>query len=293
MKKFIVNNKYAILFVCFLLLGSVIETSNISFKNKEADLHTFTNKLFDKEHKVDEILDSLFVNTQNQSLSKWVNYNSQSIDYLFKENGIVFLVYQNLQLVYWTSNSIAIPDNTDWHNGVFTKLGNSYTEIRKKENDTITIIGLISVMEDYPYENKFLKNRFHPTFDINCPHSIIVNNKNINGAIFNKEGNYLFSLQKENVCNASLKGNVLVVILFTAFFFLLLFGRDKFKNVDFSVKQFALFSFIIITVRVLVQVFAVPAFLNQLQIFQPQYFAFSEVFPSLGNLLITVVLNQS
>ncbi len=287
---FLVKNKYALLFLLFLLLGFLTEVSNISFQSREPDLHTFTNKLFDKEHKVDEILDSLYTNTKNNKLSKWVNDNSQSIDYLFKEKGVVFLVYQNNNLVYWTSNSIAIPDNTDWVKYNFAKLGNSFAEIRKKRDDTIAIIGLISVVESYPYENKFLKNRFHPSFNIKCPHSIIIDSKSYDNAIFNKEGDYLFSLKKQQVCNSFLKGNILVAIFSMAFFFLLLFGRSKFKNVNFSVKQFVLFGSVLVAVRALIQIFSVPVFLGSLRVFQPQYFAFSDVFPSLGDLLITVVL---
>ncbi len=290
MKSFFVKNRFAVLFVLFLLLGFITEISNISFENREPDLHTFTNKLFDKEHKVDELLDSLYINTKNNSLAKWVNDNSHTIDYLFKEKGIVFLVYHNKNLAYWTSNSIAVPDNTDWIKYNFTKLGNSYTEIRKKRDDTITIIGLISITDDYPYENKFLKNSFHPSFKIKCPHSIIIDSKSYNNSIFNKEGDYMFSLKKEKVCNSFFKRNLLIAIFSTALLFLLLFGRSKFKNIGFSIKQFILFSFVLIVIRTLSQVLSFPAFLSQLRVFQPKYFAFSDLFPSLGDLLITVVL---
>jgi hypothetical protein len=290
MKKYFIKNKYALLFLFFILLAAVIERTNISFENTEPDVHTFTTKLIDKELKADEVIDSLYYNTANNSLAQWVNTNTAKLDFLHRQQGLVFLVYLNSNLAYWTSNSIAVPDTIGGYTGNFTKLGNAYVEIRTKQNDTIAIVGLISIMKSYPYENKFLQNGFHASFYLECPHSLEIDTKESENAIFNKENKYLFSLIKEANCHPKMKGRLWLGSVLFAFIFLLLFGRDKFKAVEFSVAQFILFSFTLIGIRIGLQAFNVFKLFSTLQIFEPQHFAYSDVFPSLGDLLLTIGL---
>lgn len=289
-KKIWVANKYGFLFLFFLILGTIVEQSNLSFESKGADAIAFNNKLLEEENKADETIDSLLLHSLTNNLPVWVNENSLKLDYLNKEHGLIFLVYRNDSLKYWTSNSLPIPEKPGELTRKFTKLGNSYVEVREKQSQSVTVVGLICIMESYSYENKFLKSGFYPIFNVDCNHSIIIDGENTANAIYNKEKDYLFGLNKESACNAILKIRVTIVLIFIAFCFLLLYGRDKFKNKNFSFSQIVLFSVTLIAIRVLVQVFRVPIFLNSLEVFQPQYFAFSEFFPSLGDLLLTVVL---
>lgn len=279
-----------LLFVFFILLGFVFEKSNIWIISNDIDTKYFTEKLFEKEKKVDELIDSLFICAKNHKLSKWVNENSTDIDLLLKSDGIALFVYSNLEMIYWTTNSVAVPDNSSWFNNKFAEFGNSFLEIRKKQNDTLTIVGVITVMNNYPYENKFLRNIFHQSFSLDGSHKLTINEENKENSIYNYEGDYLFSLNKELKDNSLLIGRIMVAFLLIALFFLMLFVYSKTKHKKVSIRRFIILSSVLIVLRIIFQVYNIPSFVNQLPIFQSQYFTFSLFFPSLGDLLITVTL---
>ncbi len=290
MKTFFTKNKFLLLFLLFLALGAIVNLLNFNIRNTKPAIKTFSNILFDKELRVDAVMDSLMQQTEKNALPDWVNRNSALLDYLDLNEGLIFLVYRNSDLIYWTSNQIAIPDNSGWYKEKFSKLGNTFVEIRNHTNDSVVVVGLISIMDSYPYQNKFLKNEFHPTFDLTCPHSIVIDSDDTENAIYNRENEYLFSLRSEGNCYPMMKNHMLTIIYLIAFIFLLVFGREKFRDSKFTIVQFLIFALALTGVRVCIQVFRLPSFLTELSVFQPKYFAFSEWFPSLGDLLLTVIL---
>jgi len=290
-KHILIKYKNLILFAILAVAGVFINYSGITSDVDNVNKQVFENILFDKEQKTDEIIDSLFINTKNRKLAKWVNNNSEIIDYLYDEQGLIFLVYYNSNLVYWTSNSIIIPENKNSiKKGKLQNFGNLYAEVRAKSNDSITIVGLVGIMQDYHYENSFLQNGFHKTFKVNNNFYLKQGSASNSYAIFNNEGNYLFTIAKRTSDNSVKKARILSVIFLMSLFFLLLFFRDKFQNKNISYIRFLLFAGILLTIRILMQIFRFPAFFDSLPVFQPKYFAYGYLFPSLGDLLTTVML---
>jgi two-component system nitrogen regulation sensor histidine kinase NtrY len=290
MNVFIKKNKYLLLFVLFILIATLVSVTNLSYQYDSPDVQGVTHKLRNKEQIVDITIDSLLANVQNKQLNTYINKNAGRFDYLHREKGLVFLVYQNSNLVYWSSNSVALPNGSVWHENQFSKIGNSYVAIRKKQGNDISVVGLIDIMDSYPYQNKFLSNGFHKSFKLDDTYSLIIENKNAENAIKNVNNEYLFSLTKEKKNNELAKNNALVVLILLAFVFLLMYGRDKFSKSDFTTQQYAVFALVLVGFRAVIQVIGFPSFLYSMKIFQAQYFAYSNIFPSLGELLISTIL---
>ncbi|MFM7977977.1 MAG: hypothetical protein ACKPKO_01565, partial [Candidatus Fonsibacter sp.] len=90
---------------------------------------------------------------------------------LFNDEGIVYLIYKNDSLIYWSDNSPAVEeymkevclDNTT------AKLKNGYYEILKEnsgETQAYGIYGLILLKHKFSYQNNFLKNTFFKDFNL-------------------------------------------------------------------------------------------------------------------------------
>jgi signal transduction histidine kinase len=290
MQNSISKYKYQILFAILIIAGVFYNNSKFTSTINNVNIQLFESILHDKEQKTDAIVDSLFHNTNNKTLAEWVNKNSETIDYLYEEQGLIFVVYYNSNPVYWTSNSIVIPDNIDTTGFKLQNFGNLYAEVRIKSNDSITVAGLIGIMQDYHYENKFLKNGFHKTFNISNNYFLKTGTPHDTYAVFNNKGEYLFSIEKQHVDNTVKKARVSAIIFLAALFFLLLYFKDKLKNRNFSFPGFIIFTLTLIGLRVSMLIFRIPGFFDTLPVFNPDYFSYPPLFPSLGDLLITVVL---
>jgi signal transduction histidine kinase len=288
-KNIVKKYKNLLLFAFFLILGIAINISDNLIKQDRINTSVFSNILLLKEHKVDNITDSILLNVNNNNLKNWIYKNSKNLEYLSINDGISFFIYTNDSLTYWSNNNIAIPDNNKWFNKPFAKTGNSFLEIQKKQNDSITIIGSILIKDNFPYENRFISNNFHKSFNLDNTFNLEINKNNPN-AIYNKDGIYLFSLTKTGTDNLLLKNRILVVLFLTSILFLLIFIFGLFKNKKISIRRFAIVSTLLITARILIYVFNFPHFLTELPIFQSEFFSYTPIFPSLGDLLITVTL---
>jgi hypothetical protein len=228
-KNIVKKYKNLLLFAFFLILGIAINISDNLIKQDRINTSVFSNILLLKEHKVDNITDSILLNVNNNNLKNWIYKNSKNLEYLSINDGISFFIYTNDSLTYWSNNNIAIPDNNKWFDKPFAKTGNSFLEIQKKQNDSITIIGSILIKDNFAYENRFISNNFHKSFNLDNTFNLEINKNNPN-AIYNKDGIYLFSLTKTGTDNLLLKNRILVVLFLTSILFLLIFIFGLFKN---------------------------------------------------------------
>jgi hypothetical protein len=118
------------------------------------------------------------------------------IHYPFANNDICYYVFDKNELVFWSDNqldisSIALPDSTDWH---FVQIPNAYCVSRLLTVDSRKILALITIKNNYPYENNELNNSFARGFKIDKQVQIVKGNKADKNAVFCSHGNYLFTL---------------------------------------------------------------------------------------------------
>ncbi len=285
-------SKHRFLLISILFFLGFYLTKNIDYSNqdKKSDFHSFSENLIEKEQILDKWMDSLDVKLAENHFSKFVNNNSHEIDWLFNEYGISFYIFTNNQYVYWTNNSIVLPTNPNKLQESFANLGSASVVLKKRQVHGFNIIGLILIKTNFPYENEFLKNEFHSSFSLSDDTQLINGDKNDVGAIFNKERNYLFTLKKETKRDFAAQNTLLLLLLILGVFSFLLYGRDLFHDRKFKIWHFLIFSTFLISIRFFIQYILKPDILLNLPLFNPRYFASSELFPSLGDLVITVGL---
>lgn len=285
-------NKFIYIYLFFILLifSQLIWQKNFTFAEKDISIQNFNSQLNQKENQVDNYLDSLAQNTVRNHLTDWLNVNASVMEYLFEQKGYLFYLYEDNQLKYWSNNALVLPNNNTWIKNGFVKLDNAYVVIRTKQIENITAVGLIVVKLNYPYENNFLKNDFHASFHINQPLSIYQEKDMSPHAVYSKDKTYLFSLQRTQKSHRNISNQLSYTLILLALI-ALLFAARKFLNYHTLTKQkFIQLAVTMVSLRFIFQYFHFPEILYQLEIFKPKYLAFSQLFPSIGELLITTLI---
>ncbi len=258
--------------------SSDIQKINISLQNKENILEFWT----------DSILNSV---THNHTIDEFVTKNAKVLDQLYNQYGISIHLYnKDNEHLFWTDNSIAFDNSILQEEKPFVKLSNAQVYLLKKQTSQYKALGIILIRSNYSYENKFLQNEFHPSFNLKSDVKIIQGNKSDANAITDKNDNYLFTIKTEYKKPLNILYSIVFFLYSLAFFLLLFYIFEFFKD-----KQIAFWKFLIILitafgVRFYFQFVLHPDFFTHIPLFKPQYFATSIFFPSLGDLLITSII---
>lgn len=225
----------------------------------------FQTQLIQKETeaaKTIEDLKQIIVHTSADSL----------IHYPFQKNKISYYVFTNDAMTFWSDNhldisNISLPDSTDWH---YVLLPNAHCVSRLLTFDSIKILALITIKNNYPYENEELVNSFANGFSMDKQVQIVENQNTDKHAIFCSHGNYLFSLSDLRNPIYNEKWSVISLIAYSIAFllFFLLYSHSPYfvRKKTFSLKSFSFVSFGVGIIIALGLFFNIPAplFLNKL-----------------------------
>ena len=157
-------------------------------------LTEFQKELLFKEKqasKTIEEMDKVIVHSSVDSL----------IDYPFEKNNISYFVFDKNELVFWSDNqrdisSIQIRDTTQWQ---YVQLPNAICIYKILNGDSNKLMALITIKNNFPYENEELNNSFARGFNIDKQVQIVKGNKDDKLAVFSSSGNYLFSLAEPKI----------------------------------------------------------------------------------------------
>ena len=278
---------YAI--ICFAAGLKIISYSN-NAKVVEPDRQRFLQSMHEKGMLAEQLTDSLFEYARQNRIQDFANSDNYKPDRLFDRYGIILYVYSGRNLVYWTNNSIAIPDGTLWYKQPFVNTGNACVVPQYKTDKRQTVVSAIVVKTDFAYENEFLQNKLHPSFGIKSDINIRTDDKTSENAIYNTDGNYLFSFDMQSLDNTGIRRKVAFPLLMLSLMLLMLYAQKGIKKNRLSNRKFFIIVVIAIAARAAIQVFLPHEYYAQLSIFSPQHFAASAFFPSLGDLLISVTM---
>ena len=233
----------------------------------------------------------------NQLFAQSPNYYSS----LMKNEGLALLIYENDTLKFWSDNSIAVEN---WMKEVcldtkMVKLHNGWFEVMKPHTNATTtksIVGLILIKNEYPYQNNYLINEFQHDFSLPAQTKLIVDNSSGINLVNNRSNEFLFSLNFNTadgfISWANYWAFVLVLISFACFVLFLqncalslfpLFGKNN-PVLFFIVSVIALRYISIKT--------SFPSVFYSLDLFSPKIYADANSIwlTSLGDLLINVCL---
>jgi signal transduction histidine kinase len=283
-----------LIIVLFLALSVWLESlSGTRFYNQN-DTFDFQIVLNKKQAQTDSLLARVLRDTKGLTENEFVAGFSKEFSNL-DQKGISVFIYRQDSLVFWSENNFPIPSLLgDFPIRDLVKIANSYFIKRIKKEGNLEIIGLILIKKEYPYENRFLKYSFQEDFHLD-PEVTIQPKRTENGqnAVYNSEGNFLFSIDYNITRKLNPHEKQLSVFMYLFVFILFLFflrrfiqnAGDKLKNPAFLLSVVILF-----LVYYFLHYFRLPEIIFDLDLFSPAKYARSESFPSLGDLLLLSVI---
>ncbi|HEX8515095.1 MAG TPA: ATP-binding protein [Bacteroidia bacterium] len=264
-------------------------------------LKEFQAVLHEKEKRLDEEMLALARRAETRSYPLLFSEKPGYYNELMKNEGLALLIYENDTLKFWSDNSIAVEN---WVKEVCldsrtAKLRNGWFEVvhpPTNSTTTKTVVGLILIKNEYPYQNKYLVNEFQKDFSVPAETRLITNNPDASNGINNIHGHYLFSLEFNPANNTISAWTYAAVILNLAgFFFIVLFLRNmsiRFQNRIGKNHSILLFITALFCLRYLSIRFSFPGTFYSFDLFSPRIFADagSVWLTSLGDLLINITL---
>ncbi len=286
-----------------LLLALLISGISYQFRmvktDSEQQAFRFQSAMLENEKIVEKELTSFvtrYLETQGKS-TKDPNY-LHKINKMFPEKGITFFVYRNNQPIFWSNNAIPLQDQEPSQNtsGAIQKAnGWYYYKSQKHSNQTFAAYYVIKT--DYKYQNEFLENRFNNNLPQLESVFFISDRPDSGYQIEDSKGNFLFSLELHREA-ALLQPATFVYVLsiIAAIAAWLIFINITFRHFSkifrAGKKNIAIAGFLLslIAVRVLSLWLEIPSVFYYGYMFAPELYAASVFLPSLGDLLLHLVL---
>jgi nitrogen fixation/metabolism regulation signal transduction histidine kinase len=212
---------------------------------------------------------------------------------LYHKEGLLFQVFKDSTLVYWSDNSVIISNKDLVERDNFGLLSNGWYEIRKKEFDNFLVVCLIKIKNNYNYENQYLENEFQK--GLNLPANFVISEDQSNYNIYTKEGDFLFSLLPSGIIQISnFQSFLLSSFYLIALVLIIVFIYHCYLLINLYTNKNGLlivgFVVDVVIFRFLIFYFKIPGILYSLPLFKPTIFASSSFLPSLGDLFLNAIV---
>ncbi|MBT3801733.1 MAG: GHKL domain-containing protein [Bacteroidetes bacterium] len=293
MTKLYKNNFRLLQIGLIILLISVaidfLQNQLIPDLNDKYQLHRIQKDVNEKE----ETCLKLFNYYQSISADSYYENLDKTLE-IAKEEKIFFYIFQNGQLVLWTSNKvipnkIVVPEDKLR----LQLLANGYYLQLNRYDGEYLFTALIPVESAYPYENNYLKNNFllgksNDHFKIDKTESEELKAGNYHVKDINNEDLFMLKPLPKDEPNFLL----LILYLLTGIIIFIYINRQILRLFE---EKRSIHAYILTFTTLLItflgwKVFVVPKELFSHQIFQPIVYASSEFLGSIGDLFMTVFL---
>ncbi len=287
------------LLLFFLAVGFAVTAISIHFtfnKNQilELDAKTIESNLHKKEIFVKRFLN----NKANFNSLRTIHSNPQTAAGLIKDfrdkRSIYLHTYYNNQLVFWGANRIAPATDAGLKDGSNRiKTQNGWYEAIKKSSGNFSVVCIIPIKAEYPFQNKYLKNTFAPdlikenNLEIADLDDVRVYN------IKNSDGQFIISVKlKSSVTNSfysklELLMFMLAALLTTIFInYLCILLASK----NYTKSATSIFFLYFLALKLLSLQFPVLDTYFNISIFDPRHFSGGYFLRSLGDFVLSTIL---
>ena len=300
MKNFL-KNKFSYLAIAAFFFIVAYVLSHPFSKGVLPAVADFEQTLHKKESRLNEEMLLLAKRAEKENYNQLFIQKPDYYNTLLEKEGLALLIYENDTLKFWSDNSIAVEN---WMREVcldtrMVKLHNGWFEVMKPQTNastTKTVVGLVLIKNEYPYQNKYLTNEFQKDFALPAETKLITNNPNTTNQVKNSANDYLFSFEFNAANNSIDLRSYLSLLcnLIGIFFFVLFLKKSCFSFQEQIGKNYSILLFIsiIVFLRYLTIKFSIPENFYDFELFSPKVYAdaSSVWLTSLGDLLINMVL---
>ncbi len=275
------------LLALFSILAALL-VANFSDQNKKPEklIKRFSHTLNENYKKAQKFLTEF--PTEN------ISPNSEFSESIIKElpEGFSFYLVHDTTLLYWSDNDF--PFNEISIDSLASKriirLSNGYYQIavRVTGEDKLLIAGLIK--HEYPYDNDYLLSKFGPSYKLPITWNITDDSGGF--PVKGLKDETLFRITPAPVDRLSPAVESILFTFYQFAFICLIIGLYYLYRTFAPLKDrritIFLFTADVMILRGIIQYFRLPAILDETELFNAYHYASSAMFPSLGDLYITV-----
>ncbi len=184
-------------------------------------------------------LDSIHQHLHHSSKKNLVEYLAKEYVNTFNDKGIAFFIYENDSLQFWTDNHPAVENymlNVCLEKRL-VKLNNGYYEVIRHPKNAYSpfqLYALVLIKNNFPYENKYLKNEFNKKLHV--PDGVLLNDneqtQNHSIQISNYQGLPVFSVDIQEGVRKQFTSLLSFLCFCISVFSILFFLKKRFIQVQ-------------------------------------------------------------
>jgi len=279
----------------FVLILMALAAESVYFGDFK---YRYRTKMFNKTLAVKETILEDCLNDMKPILASENHHGSITENELFsiaEKNRISILEYVDNKLWYWSDNEFDVPVSfvDSLYNKPLVFFQNGWFLVKTVQAKNEKLIGLLRLHTDYGIENSNIKSGFEKEYRIPDNVDFSIDKETSEYHVFNKEGDFLFSLIFPTVKGNSYfilvplclwAGAFVLIILLTFELVKLLAGKGKgMIGIGFALMVFTIiYLIILLTGR--------PLAIYQTELFSPYRFSLDKTIPSLGHLVMLSIL---
>ena len=272
----------------FVLAGCFCEYFYQTSPQRVVHFNQFQSKLISKELSTARILKKMSNLLDNHSVNELINFS-------FPDDDISFYVYRGNELIFWSDHhldvsSISLNDSVELH---FVQLPNAYCVSKTLSADSLKLLALIKIKNNFPYENDQLINDFAKGFNLNKNVGIVGGSNLDKYAVFSSHGDYLFSLSEPTVPvydeRWALAGLISFLLFFLLFFVWYARGFSLSRTKSLQWKDFCGYVLITGALLAVMLYFNFPSVLLANKLFAPYLYAVPPLLNSTVHLTLLTV----
>ncbi|MFC2115333.1 PAS domain-containing sensor histidine kinase [Bacteroidota bacterium] len=276
--------------VC-IILTLLLEHLSFYSMSESGRIRRFEKTLLEKELYLYQLFEDIEEKLAGVDTELYFSVLNTQIEDRIDGRGLEILVFEKDSLVFWSGNSASVEGLVDKRDQELVFLGNNWSIRKERVEGSRTIVGLILIKHDYPYENQFLKNSFHEDFHLPGGTRIQTEPTGKGHLIRDSWKKDLFELDYSLVPKYSpFQSYLSLALYFLGIFLFLLYVRHLVKSIanpSWKNTGILLGAFVLILLNAVLLKIPVPGQIADLYIFSPELFASSNLFPSLADLLTT------
>ncbi|MEZ4939141.1 MAG: hypothetical protein R2799_16265, partial [Crocinitomicaceae bacterium] len=278
----------------FILIAYLFQNNIRQNEIDEKVIKRFQNQYLEHEEdlakEVDQTYSLIATKVDKQNLFRRINVN---YPHQLKASGQFVYVYYKDSLIYWTDNTVPVPDVLEKHflqpENDIVKLKNGYYIQKIKSNRFYTIVGLFLIKSEFPYENTDLVNEFNPVFEFG--YEATINSEPTANKIYNSDEEFVFSIEPMDNKERNRYLEFFIIFLYIAGILIIL--QSIVNALYFRITK----NLLILDATVAIVVGSLRfisldqewfSFLYDFEMFQPNLYASSAYSPNFGELTINI-----
>ncbi len=277
-----------VVFVCFSFL------KNQNQVNQEKEIKNIQNCFYEQEKTLVDLQKEIPNLIQDQKL-----FSAKTISKipLYEKRGILIFIEEKDTLQFWNSNALIFDKaKLSGKNEEAIRFNNGWYYLVQSNTASQSIFLLAQLKSEYPFQNKYVKNHFHSTYNTKVNAEISLDKTAYQ--IMNADNEFVFSVnfsqtqEKQALIFYILLGLYMLLIILISLFI----GESLSlitKNKKIKWLSTLLSVVVIVLLRAISQYHHYPALLYTDDFFSPLFFAGSAYLPSLGDLFVNSFLFAS